>query len=499
MTVTRSWRLDSLSDRSSVQAQERDDCALHLASLLCPPPASSSLLLSQLADAGGMLSSLNSGSATTCLPLTVSLSLSSATPTIESSGDESFEPTDHVDIFDWFDAQSTSIATSNDLRNDHVQPSPSKLTVESQRALADSTAVFYPSIYEEYLQSGSETPSWFADASARVTAITATRIPRSSLETRSDEATTVHDNASNSDVDVALARTDLRVAVGCRDGTLWLFASPCRDSTATDLAQTPARPTRSSRVASSDSLYPNSPSNGLALTNQPPTPLSSPPTSPPLGQSGQKYAQLSRPATLVHRQSAASLSTHRSFASGSRSSPEGARPISRPRKANATVSMSAPLSITNPSTPASQSRPMTPSIPHDTPPSPSLTAGSTNFNVLPPSPSVSRQSKRSHRKAKDSIATGIGLWETESHHAAGQAGHVDTDRDDTLDHDPSMVDLAADTNAALDSLHPLIRIRLAGSGAIVGLQIAEGLRHAREEKQAMVVLRKNGYATCRKR
>lgn len=118
-------------------------------------------------------------------------------------------------------------------------------------------------------------------------------------------------------------------------------------------------------------------------------------------------------------------------------------------------------------------------------------------SVVLSSPTPSRSSRQAHSKARDSITTGIGLWETESASASVSAAPVTSS-------DAYSVEEEQDERGALDSpgqgedeaelekLEPVAKVRIAGSGSIVAAQVVESSRYAAGEKDAVAVLRKHG-------
>lgn len=97
--------------------------------------------------------------------------------------------------------------------------------------------------------------------------------------------------------------------------------------------------------------------------------------------------------------------------------------------------------------------------------------------------------KGHHRKAKDSITTGIGLWEIESHTSTSMFDGPFS---------PPLGGMGKDVEGEeeeeeLSRLEPVSKIVLAGRGEVVVVRIVEGLRVARSEGgKAFVTLRRNG-------
>ncbi|BGP41867.1 hypothetical protein JCM10449v2_005861 [Rhodotorula kratochvilovae] len=108
----------------------------------------------------------------------------------------------------------------------------------------------------------------------------------------------------------------------------------------------------------------------------------------------------------------------------------------------------------------------------------------------PPSPVPSR---RSHSRAKGSIASGIGLWEESS--AAPTPGEEQSDPFAREDAQPAEA-VGAHADEPLRELRPVLRVLTRGKGAVVAHQIADGLRcagAAEGEGAALVVLRQSGH------
>ncbi|BGP01800.1 hypothetical protein JCM10021v2_005506 [Rhodotorula toruloides] len=101
--------------------------------------------------------------------------------------------------------------------------------------------------------------------------------------------------------------------------------------------------------------------------------------------------------------------------------------------------------------------------------------------------------KRSHSRAKDSIATGIGLWETSS-----SASLLSPDEE--LEQPP--LDAAAEApvidadgmDEALKELVPMLKVRTGGPSEVAGLAVVSGLECAdASEGDALLVLRRDGH------
>lgn len=105
--------------------------------------------------------------------------------------------------------------------------------------------------------------------------------------------------------------------------------------------------------------------------------------------------------------------------------------------------------------------------------------------------------KRTHSRAKDSIAAGIGLWETsssaslvspdeESERTPSEAGGGDESV-------PS--EKRASMEESLRELVPILKVRSRGSGQVSGLVVVSDVEYADPtEGDALLVLRRDGCA-----
>ncbi|GAA6002852.1 hypothetical protein JCM10207_001867 [Rhodosporidiobolus poonsookiae] len=418
-------------------------------------------------------------------------------------------------------------------------------------ALSDSSSLLFPGVSiadEAALASAqaasagveAELPAWLKATSGRVTALASGRIQRSQPGAGGKYAERTGGGRQK-------RQSSIRVAAGCEDGTVWVFAPPPSN----DASLSPSFdgfpgfvPSSSStsgedsaRRLSHDSLF--APNSGSSST---PT---SPPTSPS-ARSRRKFS--STTPQLSSRRSSTSISTIASNATTrtprnasasstapSLSSTSGAaglsyevlRSASRPRKASATVSISTSSAIPSsshgphselpdlppmPSSPplrspsTASSPPISPTIPHfvfSSPPpgtAPPAQSALGSRKEAPWSPldgpaSVPLQ-KRSHSRAKESIASGIGLWETEGAAASrsslsspGLGEDGEQYRQVVLEQDE--VEQVGEDK--LEKLVPVLKVRTEGWGEVVALRTTGSLIAAEDEGDVLLVLRASGH------
>ncbi|GAA5977576.1 hypothetical protein JCM10908_005026 [Rhodotorula pacifica] len=397
-------------------------------------------------------------------------------------------------------------------------------------------------------------PDWMKETSGRVTSMAVGHL-------RSGGTAPSNDGAEGADLSKKRRRrSSFRLAVGCEDGNVWIFAHPEAEEGAklpgtteedashrTCSAPLPGAATPSRAVANStDALGESSRASASALDSLSPTrpsdthrSLRSHRSSGSIGS----LASLTSPASIrtkriVSASAAQSAGPSSSFglrepslSSASLQSHDFARVQSRPRKASATVSIStspaepstachsrartpAPPSITSasdesglPPFPTSSSPPASPPI------SPTSMSSIPSVMVFPTSPSGEKTeaaSLLSHRRtgsrAKDSIAAGIGLWETDF----GSTTTTTTTSGEATPREESeapssvpetrraSVDSGHQTRSSADTqkLEPVLQVMTRGYGAVVELQVVAALPSADpEEGIALIVLRESGHLT----
>ncbi|KAL7341421.1 hypothetical protein BJY59DRAFT_693274 [Rhodotorula toruloides] len=369
-------------------------------------------------------------------------------------------------------------------------------------------------------QDESGLPPWMKETSGRVTAMVTGTIKMRTARRRS--------SSGKAEDWTTRSASSMRVAVGCEDGTVWVFAPPTgspehqNDAAQSNAPKSPPPP--DGRIISREAFL--SPDNATTHSFESPSP-------PPLSASNKSPRPISSPrlSSRLSSSSLASLATNATARTKRISSLTSASPVpgttpdrltsfelvrthSRPRKASATVSLS--TSAATPATashthssaasvsstslndldmPASPSPPLSPtplspttsSIPHFVFSSSSLSSRKEGSST-PDTPH-----KRTHSRAKDSIATGIGLWETSS-----SASLLSPDEElEQPPLDPADEAPAADADGmdeALKELVPMLKVRTGGAGEVAGLAVISGLECAdTSEGDALLVLRRNGH------
>ncbi|GAA5986281.1 hypothetical protein JCM11641_004880 [Rhodosporidiobolus odoratus] len=489
--------------------------------------------------------------ALSCHPLLLSLSLSSVPAPPPSTGhSDSFDDLDG-DVDDWrLDENANDdpdgrieagrsgngeTATTRSLALSDSTPALfGQLSLDDERKLADSVTGTAGG-------AGSTLPDWLKETSGKVTALASGRLLRASHASTYGARSGVVDKEQEG---------ELRVAAGCEDGTVWVFA-PFPSSTSRSQT-TQGGIARDARIDVSP-LSPRCFSRDSTATASSSSP-SSPPMSPLTG-SRRHFSLTSAGPRLLSRGSSESISTlasnttsrtHRhsssasspalpptsAFSNASGRSYEVLRSASRPRKASATVSISTSSAILAqpsahyshsaasdlpdlpsplprspiPSTPQSTSlsSPTFPSLlPHFVVSGPGSSAPSPVHNALgskkeqsggPASSTASSVGsvplqKRSRSRAKGSIATGIGLWEVDTAESHRQSLLSPGGSDGVESEDGSV--LGAEK---LEALRVKLEIRTAGWGEVVALEVVEvrnGL--AAGERNACLVLRCSGH------
>ncbi|GAA5873477.1 hypothetical protein JCM3774_002427 [Rhodotorula dairenensis] len=430
-------------------------------------------------------------------------------------------------------------------------------------ALADTHSLLYGYTAADAEKAEGGLPEWMKETSGRVTSMAVGHL-RAGLA--DDEAQGSSETAGARRR--KRRRPSFRLAVGCEDGNVWIFAPP-RTTTA-QRSQTGAPPHRASGTSASH----DSDTASLLGTAAPAAPsLAVAMPADAQGESSRRSSasglaaldtlspttkQLSSDPlrTLRTHRSSASIATlasltpsgpvrskrivsassaglrEPSHSSASLQSYDFARVYARPRKASATVSIS--TSPAEPST-ACHSRARTPAPPgaadandeSDLPPfqtsssppgsppiSPTSMSSIPSVMVFPTSSPSSETAEvdpslRSHRRsgsrAKDSIAAGIGLWETDfgaysttnsgdatSRDESETSGSTTSTRRASVDDDGTLPESAADAG----KLEPVLQVIARGFGAVVEVRVVEALRSADpEEGIALVVLRESGHLT----
>ncbi|BGP33827.1 hypothetical protein JCM10296v2_005632 [Rhodotorula toruloides] len=489
-------------------------------------------------------------SALSSQPLLVSLPLADLLPPTPPPPSSTSEFGGSTDVFDELDsaagcwdvengtedegeAARAEEAEKKDVRDEEVRgsrQSTAPLSPLFASALADRHHVLYPHGAGDISAAADEgdwrneqdesgLPPWMKETSGKVTAMVTATVKTRTARRRSGSGIV-------KDWTTRLADSS-RVAVGCEDGTVWVFA--------------PATPLTRQQVGAAV-LGPKSPppSNGRRLSRE--AFLSPDDTTahvtesssrPPLSASNKSPRLVSSPrlSSRLSSSSLASLATNatartKRIPSLTSASPapsttqdrltcfELVRTHSRPRKASATVSLStsaatpATASHTH-SSAASVSSTSLNDLDMPTSPSPPLsldplspTSSSIPHFVFSSSSLSSRKEgsstpdtphKRSHSRAKDSIATGIGLWETSSSasllspdedleqpplDAAGEAPVIDADGMDEV----------------LKELVPMLKVRTGGTSEVAGLAVVAGLECTdASEGDALLVLRRDGH------
>ncbi|KAK4704763.1 hypothetical protein P7C70_g1446, partial [Phenoliferia sp. Uapishka_3] len=424
-------------------------------------------------------------------PLLVSLSLSTlSAPSRPSSA----PPLGH--LFDSLDDLRGSIGNEDSSPNANgvglpvengkgpgVGPRPR----ERSSALADWTSTLFPNVRlserEQDKCQGERMPDWLRGTSGRVTAMVTARVTHPRPGQAGEEGSAR-----------AKSSSELRVIAGCEDGSVWIFAPPSAAhvppddlSPGLDSPRSPVPPPYSSKNPNSSSTYNKRGSlESLSIRSPSTSPAnSSPPTSP---RSRSLHTSIglglaSRPPLSSRRSSSHStlptplspggrIPSHRSSASINLANIDILPTVGRPRKASATVSMS-----TNGGTPSNGAAtfPTHSTIPGPAPPS-----------LILPSPSFNKR----HNRSKASVTTGIGLWEHES--VATASVYDDGPKSPDLAEN-EVLELPPEVDEVLESLEPILSLRLGGCGEISSLRIVEGTRFGKEEGgKVLLVLRRTG-------
>ncbi|KAK4046684.1 hypothetical protein OIV83_005887 [Microbotryomycetes sp. JL201] len=451
--------------------------------------------------------------ALTCEPLKVALDLSAITLDVTAHQKPQTDTVDHV--LDAWDHDSPQACLVRRPRRDSSAcgPSATRATADVgwrpshaniQRPLDDVAMTLFSHFEADAFRS--ELPAWLAEVDSAVTAMAANRITGHHHHCNTDGQPIEDDMVTILELQHADDHTGVlrrpRIAVGCADGTVWLFG-PHQTTieehqhavqTQDHASRSPSSSHAMSRRTSVGSSRPISPP---ALTTTTESHSSRHPLTRVLDSTSNHDSTAShRPDGLVSRNSTTSLATRRSTSGASFADLSPAAGTSRPRKASATVSISGPvISVDDPdqTTQSSSSRPLSPSFSIATSPT-SPTHPQPLFKVQSPSPPASRHA-RGHTKAKDSIASGIGLWETDSHiDLASQAG---SSRDIPTNNPKCPSGGVSEDDAIVNwkqirSVKPIVRVRTCGSGQIVSLTVVEAGKWCPDELQGLLCLKNDG-------
>ncbi|KAM0751154.1 hypothetical protein T439DRAFT_313451 [Meredithblackwellia eburnea MCA 4105] len=482
-------------------------------------------------------------------PLQISLSLAPLRGS-SSSGTNVVAPDPNddqvLDIFDNIDRLRGDLDLDHDhLSSKHVGPEelPKKPLEDLGTSIADRsddkgsiaplldwTRTLFPGLRLPSRSSGEDArspsrdgfPDWVKQTSGRVTAMAAVRLDRPAPPP----------SAAGTPARKRARKRMVKVAVGCEDGSLWLFASPPPHSVPGLEVDSPS-PTPSSFRSSTNSNRTKSPplgrlslettvpfpSNSSLPSPSPSSPASnSPPTSPkPLSVRSRNQSndlnKLPRPPLFSRRTSSASLSVRRMQSTAS-SAPTVAsidvhsihtttshhhhQNATRPRKASATVSMTTSSTST-----LDSSFPLSTTLP-----SPTLSSHGAGL-AIPTSPPTTTSGggsgtprPASRHRSRGSITNGIGLWEQESNASLSIVGdrypELEDQEEATEEEEEGEVNAGDESiseveDEALNALVPVLRIRMGGGGEIVSLNVVEGTRFGKEEGGSILLaLRRSG-------
>jgi hypothetical protein len=454
--------------------------------------------------------------ATTSRPLLATLSLSNFTTKINS---DSPKPAYDADIFDRLDRLRADYSIDEGVSLGERSSTPAPRDAHSaamnwNQALSDTTSTLFPSLSPSTLYTRSSTsaeelpPRWLRSTSSRVTALSASRI---SLAAFTNDTSMTNDEIADNGM---ISRDNLRsgpevvrIAVGCEDGSLWIFApaadsmeegggddvdetgesnrgrnGPLAVSIPTDLPHTRSISATPAPRSGSTSPVVSATARAIAgYPNKPFRPLNGPLLSPSL--------------STISTNSAVRISSMNSVSSFSSARPGIDTPASnqsnqsRSRKASATISISTgspqmnpdQFNDTDPATPSSSTNSTFPSI-----------IGKPFSLNEPPARSRS-SSQHHHSKGKESITSGLGLWEHQLQHHASSI--YDELVSPTLAENGDLQEKIPVIwkERELEKLEPIIKIRLAGGGEIVKISFVEGLRFGRDEGgRVLVCLRRSG-------
>lgn len=331
------------------------------------------------------------------------------------------------------------------------------------------------------------------EATRKVVVMTVGRIPEARTD-KGDEGT-VGDDTVAIGVERGTAG-ERRVLLGCEDGSLLILASPSittNDSTSTTTT-TPNPSLHSSANQFNNPILTNSNSISISNTSSPPptptrrvfTPTKLilngrpiiPPYSPPGSSAGGR--RISSASSYAPSISDAGYGGGSSGAGGTGSGSGSG--VGRTRKASATVSISLNQEA---------NEPLSPSFPAVGSPTLSMSGTSSPpFGFIGAS-SVGGGGGGKHR-AKESITSGIGLWEGDSStipsFSPSTSSILPSPIDPPVEHQPQQIERRVDEGR----LEVLLRVDTVGRGSVVGLEMVFGLRYGREEGGVGVLLRADG-------
>ncbi|GAA5900483.1 hypothetical protein JCM5296_001559 [Sporobolomyces johnsonii] len=484
-------------------------------------------------------------------PLSVTLALDGlpgpASPAASSGGGDVFDELDEA-RGEWGVERETTRAgrERSGTRNGEGEDEDPKSTLSStssaalplsadptfRHALSDSAPLLFPAVHlaEEARREGG-LPPWLSEGSARVTGLKVGRV-----STRMDARMEQTSQGTSG---------QLRVAAGCEDGTVWMLAPPPSSSSSSRPNDKPRRrPSRDETLLQPTS--PSRPSSSLPSPSRPSSSLPSPspsPVSPPLSPTYPGSASKRGTVPILsHRRSSASISTLSSISTTTNRKSSVAsitysevRTHDRPRKASATVGVSTTSAEsdphshshdlpppTSPTSPAPSSPPLTasttprtrplspsppsacapdfsPELPHFVFSSPVASRKEARVGAPPPSTVAGERRRRTHSRAKDSIASGIGLWEEG---VVGPLAEQDLEREASGFGERRGTRINGkeeeeeEEEEGLSILSPVLKILAPGWGEVVGLEVVRGgleCAERGEEGDVLVVLRRSGH------
>ena len=156
-------------------------------------------------------------------PLLVHLSLAQLSGPVDPPKPDVFDELDHARFLITVQIKGEPIPSDEEWRA-KAAPGGGVGSSEEATALADKTATLFPGLSLAQLRpsssaQGEALPDWLKQASGKVTSLAAARMPLG--------AVTGGQNAGANEAHSRNRRRPvLRVAVGCEDGSLWLFTSP---------------------------------------------------------------------------------------------------------------------------------------------------------------------------------------------------------------------------------------------------------------------------------
>lgn len=353
-------------------------------------------------------------------------------------------------------------------------------------ALADTTSLSYPSFpprnprVDKAVTQGQGLPQWLEEASGRVTALAASRIPVAGL---SGQGTLQTDDMVSRD-NLRTGPVVLRVVVGCAGGSIWIMG-PRADASQIPLdspmeeVPTLVTPLDSGEAARPDLSRSTSTLSNGPLGSPPHSPHASPsPTTQPPRRSSSGYPKPLRASAVPLLSPALSTPRSASSATSLQSSQPRLDLLAAPlrlRKASATISVSTSLLPT--SAEQFHSIPSPPST--TTPTFPSIIG---EARIVSSDAGESRRTSQTYQPLTKDAGI-MGLWE-------GGPGSVSSCHNlvsPALDELPEAQIIPSRVEESLDALEPLVRVRLRGGGEIIQLVFVEGLRLGRDEGGQVIV------------